>query len=260
MVIPQITIIDVIKFKRNNFNFKTENKACYVLTCRIDGESLFFYNDEERLVKKGDILYIPTGSSYSQACESETLVCFHLNIMGQVSSEIKVFSPKDRDKICDLFLRAQKLWKQKEPNYEFLCMSILYEILSNIQICTVGQTKNSIELLKSAVTYLDAHLCDTDLSLDQVCKETHISRTYFNKLFYQNYDCTPIAYINEQRIERAKQLLISGSFSNEEIASLCGFNDVKYFYVIFKKLTGFTTKEYKREFEKYHKNFFVANG
>ena len=52
------------------------------------------------------------------------------------------------------------------------------------------------------------------------------------------------------RIERAKQLIITGSFPNEEIAKICGFNDVKYFYVIFKRVTGFTTKEYKRDFER----------
>ena len=246
MAVPQISIIDVIKFKRNNFSFKTESKACYVLTCRIDGESLFSYNDGEHLVKKGDVLYIPAGSSYSQSCERETLVCFHLNVMGRVSSEIEVFPSRNSDKICNLFSRAEQLWKKKESKYEFLCMSILYEILSEIQICANEQPQNSIDLLTPAVSYLDAHLCDTDLSLEQACKQAHISRTYFNKLFYQNYECTPTAYINKHRIERAKQLLISGSVTNEEIALLCGFSDVKYFYVVFKKVTRMTTKEYRR--------------
>ena len=251
MVIPQISIIDIVKFERNNFSFKTQNKACYVLTCRTEGESLFFYNSEDHLVKRGDVLYIPSKSSYSQKSERETLVCFHLNISGQVSSQMQVFSPNDRDRICDLFLSAEQLWKQKPQNYEFLCMSILYEIISKIQICTDKQPQNLVELLKPAVAYLDTHLCDANLSLDQVCNQAHISRTYFNKLFHQTYNCTPTAYINKQRIERAKQLLISGSCSNEEIASLCGFNDVKYFYVIFKKVTGFTTKEYKRAIERF---------
>ena len=72
---------------------------------------------------------------------------------------------------------------------------------------------------------------------------------YFNKLFAQVYQCPPTVYANQKRIERAKQFLQSGGFSNEEIASLCGFNDVKYFYVVFKKITGMTTKEYRGDFE-----------
>jgi AraC-like DNA-binding protein len=248
-MIPQIAIADIIQFKRKHFSFKTQNKAFYVLTCRIKGESLFFYNNEEHLVKKGDILYIPAGSSYSQACEEETLICFHLSISGQVSPNIEIFSIKDQEKICELFVRAERLWRKKPSNYEFACMSILYEILSNVQICTDAPPPHATAVLMPAMAYLNAHLFDADLSWEQVCNAAHISRTYFNKLFDQTYGCTPTIYTNTKRIERAKQFLISGGFSNEEIALLCGFNDVKYFYVVFKKITGMTTKEYRGDFE-----------
>lgn len=248
-MIPQISIIDIIRFKRKQFSFKTENKSCYVLTCRIRGESFFFYNGHEHLVKRGDVLYIPACASYSQSCEEETLICFHLNISGQVLPDMELFSIRDQEKMCRLFERAEQLWKEKPSNYEFLCMSILYEIISHIQICTDDRPQHATALLNPAITYLNAHLFDADLSWEHVCQEAHISRTYFNKLFYQIYGCTPTVYANTKRIERAKQFLRSGGFSNEEIASLCGFNDVKYFYVIFKKITGMTTKEYKRKIE-----------
>ena len=253
MALPQISIIDIIKLKRNNFSFKTENKFCYVLTCRTDGESLFFYGEKEQLVKRGDILYIPEKSSYSQRCDKETLVCFHLNVSGRISSEIKMFSPSDseRDRICNLFIKAEQIWKERPENYELSCMSILYEIMAQIQLFKDDDSKSSAKLLKPAMAYIDTHLCDASLSFEEACSEAHICRTYFNKLFNQTYGCTPTEYINEQRIERGKQLLISEEFSNEEIAYLCGFNDVKYFYVVFKKITGFTTREYKREFENF---------
>ena len=151
--------------------------------------------------------------------------------------------------MCELFERAERLWKEKPTNYEPLCMSVLYEIISNIHIFTDDRPQHATAVLKPAIEYLNEHLFDADLSWEQVCKQAHISRTYFNKLFYQTYACTPTAYANTKRIERAKQFLNGGGFSNEEIASLCGFHDVKYFYVIFKKLTGYTTKEYKRSVE-----------
>ena len=248
-MIPQISILDIIRFKREHFCFKTENKACYVLSCRIRGESLFFYNGQDHLVKKGDVLYIPAGASYSQSCEEETLICFHLNISGQVLSGIELFSIQNQEKMCELFERAEQLWKEKPSNYEFLCMSILYEIISHIQICTDDRPQQTTALLDSAIAYLNSHLFDTDLSWERVCKNAHISRTYFNKLFKQVYQCTPTIYANHKRIERAKQFLQSGGFSNEEIAYLCGFNSVKYFYVIFKRITGMTTQEYKKRFE-----------
>lgn len=135
-MIPQISIIDIIRLQRKHFSFKTQNNTCYVLTCRIHGESMFFYNGQEHLVKRGDVLYIPAGTSYFQTCEEESLICFHLNISGQVLSDIKLWSVQNQEKMCKLFERAECLWKEKPSNYEFLCMSILYEIISHIQICT----------------------------------------------------------------------------------------------------------------------------
>ena len=249
MMVPQIEIIDIVRLKRRHCSLKTENKAFYVLTCRIQGESLFFYKDERFLAKEGDVLYIPAGASYAQTCEEETLICFHLNISGQVLPSMELFLSQDRKHTCELFERAERLWKEKATNYEFSCMSILYEILSGIQICTSDRAQHTASVLKPAIEYLNEHLFDTKFSWAAVCEGAHISRTYFNRLFYQTYGCTPTAYANTKRIERAKQFLISGGFSNEEIALLCGFNDVKYFYVIFKRLTGTTTKEYKKSVE-----------
>jgi len=249
-MIPQISIIDIIRFKRKQFRYKTENKACYVLTCRIRGGSLFYYNCQEHLVNRGNVLFIPAGASYSQSCEEETVICFHLNISGQVLTNIELFAIRDPEKMCRLFERAEQLWKEKPSNYEFLCMSILYEIIFYIRICPDDRPQHASPLLNSAVSYLNAHLFDTDLSWERVCKAAHISRTYFNKLFKQVYQCPPTVYTNQKRIERAKQFLQNGGFSNEEISCLCGFNDVKYFYVVFKKLTGLTTREYQKRVRK----------
>ena len=245
--LPNYRILDIIKLNRKHFSIKTENKSCSVLSCRTRGESLFFYNDTTRTVKKGDVLYIPTGASYAQECESEELICFHLSVSGIVSTKLDSFSTDDPDRICALFEKAYKLWKNKPLNYEFLCLSVLYEIIgiSNASLCLHRNT--AFSLPEPAIKYLHNHLFDPELSLEQACKKAHISRTYFNRLFYDTYQCTPITYINQQRIERAKQFLINGNYINEEIAQLCGFHDLKYFYTVFKKYTGMTTQKYKKE-------------
>ena len=93
--------------------------------------------------------------------------------------------------------------------------------------------------------YLSTHVFEQDFSVETLCENANISRTYFNKIFKETYNTTPIKYINDIRINKAKLLLKSGNYSNEEIAFLCGFNDVKYFYVIFKKLTNQTTLKCK---------------
>ena len=245
-MIPQISIIDIIRVERRDFSLKTVNKSCFVISCRVKGESLFSCNDRQLTVKRGDILYIPEKSTYWQRCDHEELVCFHLQIAGGAPEEMQVFSTTEGDEVCALFLRAEALWRERSERYEYRCMAILYELLSRLTDFTVPVRESKASPLALAMAYLDTHLCDADLSLDAVCRAAHMSRTYFNKLFRERYGVTPMAYIHARRIERAKALLVSGSLSNEEIAALCGFEDVKYFYVVFKKQTGYTTGGYKR--------------
>ena len=244
--LPVYQILDIIKLTRNQSFIQTKNKSCHVLSCRIKGESSFFFNDKEYLAKTGDVLYIPTATTYCQQTESETVIAFHLSISGDSSPSWACISTPDSAKTCDLFLKAYSIWKTKPQNYEYLCMSILYEIIAFSNASIINNVKTSIPpLLQNAINLLDSMLYDKDLSLNNICKRSYISRTYFNRLFVEHFHCTPVEYINKHRIERAKQLIKSSLYTNEEIAFLCGFHDVKYFYILFKKVTGHTTKHYK---------------
>lgn len=242
---PAYRILDIIQLERERVFQRTENKNCVVISCRLSGESSFFYNDEAHIVKRGQVLYIPAGASYAQACEAEQVICFHLSVSGKVSFDIGVLQTEDPDKICALFSQAYNIWKRKEANYAYRCMAILYEIIALSGASIRSSASQVHPLLKPAVEYLQEHLYEESLSLEQVFEKSHISRTYFNRLFYDAYGCTPVAYINRRRMERAKQFLINGTYTNAEIARLCGYGNVKYFYVVFKKATGLTTKQYK---------------
>jgi AraC-like DNA-binding protein len=66
------------------------------------------------------------------------------------------------------------------------------------------------------------------------------------KKFKHSYNCTPVEYIIQLRIDHAKQLLIS----NPEIGikSICfesGFNTLEYFYRKFTQITGKSPKKFK---------------
>lgn len=244
---PILNILDIIRLKRKNTRQHTNCKACHVLSCRISGESMFFYNNTSFAVRAGDILYIPYGASYSQECKSEDVICFHLEAYNQLSDHIMLFQSKaaDVDKICSLFRSAAEMWKSNQDNCECRCMALLYEILSAGNVRMMEPTAHPT-ILTNAISYLDQHIYDQDLTVGKLYQEANISRAYFNRIFRNTYHATPIEYMNNMRIKKAKFLLASGNYTNPEIAWLCGFKDVKYFYVVFKKITGMTTKEYKR--------------
>jgi len=55
---------------------------------------------------------------------------------------------------------------------------------------------------------------------------------------------TPIKYITMLRMEKAKELLITGHYKVSEIAGMCGFENVYYFSNVFKKHEGISPKNY----------------
>ena len=238
-------ILDVVMVDRENRNLQTTNKSCYVLSCRISGESTFTQNGKEFTAKQGDVLYIPYGSSYRQCSKREKVICIHLEAFSAAPSNIMLLRANDPEYVCSLFLKCYKIFTKKEHAFEYACMSVLYEILSVVSFDSFNSATANNSALSLAMQYLSTHVFEQDFSVETLCKNANISRTYFNKVFKKAYNTTPIKYINDIRINKAKLLLKSGNYSNEEIAFLCGFNDVKYFYVIFKKLTNQTTLKCK---------------
>lgn len=150
----------------------------------------------------------------------------------------------DPDYICNIFENIAKIWNEKGKNYKFFCTSLLYSLIAETSIIIPKQEKS---FLSAADNYINAHFSDNDFSINKACSLCNVSRVYFNRIFKKQYGITPIEYVNRLKIEKAKFLISSGNYTNEEIALLCGFNDVKYFYVVFKKITGKTTLEYKNK-------------
>lgn len=245
----EFQILEVVSLKRRNNALKTENKSCYVLSCRTAGESTFFYNGEAYPVRRGDVLYIPAGASYRQECNYEELIAVHLNVNCSLSNEIQIYTPDDPEKMCRLFQSLALHWQENTVAGLYYCKSELYQILAISQVANALRADNAYGVISPGVMYLQGHLYDWDLSLDAVCKQVPISHTSFIKHFRKHFHCTPIKYINRQRINRAKMLLSSHLYTREEIARLCGFENVKHFYMMFKKITGCTTGEYLQNLE-----------
>ncbi len=240
-----IRILDVIKIKRENGRMDITNKSEYVLSCRLKGESSFFYNGEHHVVKRGDILYVPKNASYIQGTDGEELIGIHLEAYGDMPDKIQICRTSFPDEICALFERVEKLWRGKNGNYIFGCLSYVYEILfrSNLSINSSAVPA----MLLPSVEYMNTNMYDVDFCIDDAYRKSFVSRTYFNKMFRDFFGTTPTDYVNKSRINKAKLLLESGNYTREEIAFLCGFVNVKYFYVLFKKYTAVSTGEYLKK-------------
>lgn len=239
-----VNIIEIGVIKREKLTLFTQNKNCHVLSCRTNGSAIFETENKKFSVKCGDIFYIPEGISYSQKTDGEEVIYMHLEIFGKINSEFQQITSENPDYICETFKKIAKLWNDKGKNYKFYCASLLYSLIAETCIILPKEEKNT---LSKAYDYINTQFSDTDFSISKACSLCNVSRAYFNRVFKKQNEITPVEYVNRLKTEKAKFLLLNGNYTHEEIAFLCGFNDVKYFYVVFKKITGQTTREYKNK-------------
>ena len=236
-------IIEICIFRRKLFSIDTKSKTCSLISCRISGSTILDTGSKVLNIKPGDILYIPKGSSYSQQTDEEYLICIHLDIFGNKSEDIQHLTFENSEIISDYFKKMADIWQKKQENYKYICTSILYELIAKTSVMLPQTTK---DILSPALQHINEHFCDYDFSLSDACKKSGISRSYFNRVFKERFGITPALYINQLKIEKSKFLLSCETYTHSEIATMCGFNDVKYFYTVFKQITNTTAKKYQK--------------
>ncbi len=95
--------------------------------------------------------------------------------------------------------------------------------------------------------WLDEHACEA-LTLAQLASRIHLSERQFKRRFTAAVQQAPLAYIQELRMERARQALAGTRAQVEQIARTCGYDDVRFFRRLFRRSTGLTPQEYRQKF------------
>ncbi|MBC9914566.1 helix-turn-helix domain-containing protein [Chitinophaga varians] len=99
-----------------------------------------------------------------------------------------------------------------------------------------------------AISHIQLNL-HRDLSVATLAKRANLHADYFSRLFLQHTGERPVKYIQEKRIERAQYLMVTTQMTFAEIATQTGFENVFYFSKIFKKITGASPGNYKKQLD-----------
>jgi AraC family transcriptional regulator len=87
---------------------------------------------------------------------------------------------------------------------------------------------------------------DSNISLARVAKECRLSKSQFGRAFKQTLGRPPHRWLLEQRVEKAKGLLVTPRIPISEIALGAGFTDQAHFTRVFSSVTGTTPGAWRR--------------
>jgi AraC-like DNA-binding protein len=85
-----------------------------------------------------------------------------------------------------------------------------------------------------------------NFSPETISEKLNINAEYLKKMYKLNKGVSLSAEINQYRMKKAAELIINTSKPIAEIAQLCGFSNINYFYTFFKHNYGITAAEYRK--------------
>jgi len=153
---------------------------------------------------------------------------------------------KDMAELKPLFSKIYAVWNAKKTGYYTECMAILYEIIRKIKHHGEKYSTSAQEAkILPSHNYMTEHFAENNFDYKKMCAASGLSYDYFKDLFIAKYGTTPVKYVTMLKIEKAKELLITGQYTVTQIAEMCGYDNVYYFSNVFKKQTGVSPRNYR---------------
>lgn len=121
-----------------------------------------------------------------------------------------------------------------------MCSSMLQKIAE------LRQNKNR-QIVKIAQDYIHENIGNKELSLQMVSEEVDLSPAYFSGIFYKETDLHLNEYINQYRVQCAKEMLNRTNVKIVTISDKIGFSSPNYFNKVFKRYAGMTPKQYREQ-------------
>lgn len=123
------------------------------------------------------------------------------------------------------FFQEKEKYKNKEINQD-----------------TLAQLEDAIQAIASEEMFLDSNL-----TLDAAAKKLDVPKHAFSQYLNEKKEKSFSTYINELRISKAKDLLLSNEkYTIEGLGYNCGYNSKSTFFSNFKKITGMTPAQYQK--------------
>ena len=181
--------------------------------------------------------------TFSTPFQKETLEKCALRFLQPSETETALF--------CNLFDEGGEIQPhEKHAEYRFralLGFSILtLHRIHGGDLRPTAATQNQMPpLMLKVIDHFNTHY-DEKQSLDELAEHFFVSKATLIYNFNKYASCSPMDFLLNVRLTKAKDLLINSDHSVGEISDKCGFSSANYFGLIFKKKEGLSPLQYRK--------------
>lgn len=100
--------------------------------------------------------------------------------------------------------------------------------------------------LRKMMQFIWDHFAEK-ITLDDIAHSANISKSAALRCFRSSMQTSPVGYLNDYRLHRAKELLLASHGTVSDIAVSVGFDNVGYFDRVFRRAFGLTPKQFAKQ-------------
>lgn len=210
----------------------------------------FEFTDNQKFVgKKGDIVYLPYGGEYVNHVVIPETEYYQIDLHIKSGDKIiPLFSRPfvmrnvDTSKYDQLFFQIHHQNVALNTDQDFSLFANLCELINYMRLQSCSADNLLLSKIENSVDYINKYYM-RNTPIAEIAGMSATCVTNLERIFKQCFHVTPSKYRNIVRINKAKQLLLSG-LTIEETAAQVGFFDAFHFSKTFKSIVGITPKEY----------------
>ncbi|MCX8130734.1 MAG: AraC family transcriptional regulator [Clostridia bacterium] len=244
------------------------------------GDAVFEIAGKPAHIGPNDIIIIKPNQPHKFIVKSEAgceFIVLNFKFTNQVGGEISETSLEDflnfvsgketgpfislkvsqKNEIITLLNRILKEREGSDLGSEFLNYLLVMELFIFISRALKMEWESSIkykspklkELIEISAKFINNNF-EREISLSDIAKFVFLSPSYFTRAFKEEMGISPINYLLKVRVGRAKELLKETDLKISDIALNVGFSNQQRFNEIFKKYSGYTPLQYRKQGEK----------
>lgn len=221
-------------------------------TIKIEGKDYEFSKDRM-------VLLLPSSAHSIQTKNKLTVLVLafsnQISPLTEIEGILQFFENRSHHFVLDQFtagsirhLLRKMLFEQTEYDdlFKYAIPTYLTEILITLaRLKMTSKYRDANEMRSDQIRdYITSHYFE-NIRAEDLATQFGISTRYMNGLFKAKYNITPLQYLQQVRIDRAKQLLLE---TDKEIVSICfeiGYETLSTFYRSFNNLVGLSPHKFR---------------
>ena len=235
----------ILKHTPSVKSWHVKDRVTHIVGIQLEGKMFHTVGERSITLSAGDVFFFNAKDDFHATVkELGTSYTVHFTTDQQIETESFAYhtsTPKEFTSILDGIEREASP-KGIDGN---LALSLFYRLCFLIDEHMTQAYRPPDARVKAAEEYLRLHFTEKD-ALACAVREASLSARRFGTLFKAQYGTTPGKYLTALRIAAAKKAIVSSELSVKQVAEACGFSDLYYFSKSFKKETGVSPTDFRR--------------